>query len=216
MWLNAGEKIEVTLRELAPVAEILPETPMAHTATGGSHFCFALPVDGEIGCTEGDKGRGIGPGLDWRGTGGYVIAPSPASGYSWDPHWNFDTTPLAPVPAPLRPREPERRAQTSRPVKPTTGLSPYAEAALDSACRRIIAAPPGQQEGALNGECFAIGRLAGARAIPPVFARRVLIWTARQIPDHDPRRPWHAREIENKVNRAFDDGMRHPREARRA
>jgi glutathione S-transferase len=32
----------------------------------------------------------------------------------------------------------------------------------------------------------------------------------------DPRRPWRPGEIEDKVNRAFDAGMRHPREARRA
>jgi hypothetical protein len=82
----------------------LPETPMAHTASGGLHLHFALPLDVEIGCTEGDKGRGIGLGLDWRGRGGYVIVPSPGSGYEWDPHWNFDTVALAPVPAALFPQ----------------------------------------------------------------------------------------------------------------
>jgi len=194
---------------------ILPETPMAHTVSGGLHIYFAPPDHIEIGCTEGEKGRGIGRGLDWRGAGGYIIAPSPGSGYEWDPHWNFDTVPLAPVPAALLPREPERLAST-RPIRPTTGLSPYAEAALDSACRRILAAPAGEQEATINGEAFAIGTLAGAGAIPSDFARRALIWTARQIRDYDHRRPWRARELENKVNRAFDDGMRQPREARRA
>jgi Bifunctional DNA primase/polymerase, N-terminal len=194
----------------------LPETPMAHTASGGLHLHFALPLDVEIGCTEGDKGRGIGLGLDWRGRGGYVIVPSPGSGYEWDPHWNFDTVALAPVPAALFPREPERPAAAARPVRPTAGLSPYAEAALDSACRRIIAAPAGQQEVILNAECFAIGTLAGASGIPPDFARQALIYAARQIPNYDHRRPWRARDIENKVNRAFDQGMQRPREARRA
>jgi hypothetical protein len=189
---------------------VLPETPMAHTASGGLHLYFALPTDVEIGCTEGDKGRGIGRGLDWRGTGGYVIAPSPGSGYSWDPYWNFDSIPLAEVPPALLPREVDRLS-TSMPVKPEVGLSRYAETALDRACRQIIAAPPGQQETTLNAQCFALGTLAGAGAIPPDFARRVLIWTACQIPNYDSRRPWRAREIQQKVERAFADGTQHPR-----
>ncbi len=122
---------------------ILPETPMAHTASGGLHLYFAPPAAVEIACTEGERGKGIGPGLDWRGAGGYVIMPSPGSGYSWDPHWNFETVGLAPAPAALLPREPQRLTAAARPVRPTTGLSPYAEAALDSACRRIIAAAAG-------------------------------------------------------------------------
>jgi hypothetical protein len=195
---------------------ILPETPMAHTASGGLHLYFAPPDAVEIGCTEGERGKGIGSGLDWRGAGGYVIVPAPGSGYNWDPHCNFDTVPLAPVPAALLPREPERPAAHARPAKPTTGLSPYSEVALDSACRRIIAAPAGQQEVTLNAECFSIGTLVGAAAVPEVFAQRVLLWAAQQITDYDRHRRWRASDREKKVARAFDAGMRHPREARLA
>jgi putative DNA primase/helicase len=194
---------------------VLPETVMAHTASGGLHLYFAAPDQIEIRNTEGAKGRGIGSGLDWRGDGGYVIGPSPGSGYRWDPHWHIDNVPLAPVPPTLLPREWER-ATSSRPARPTTGLSPYAEAALDSACRRIMVAPAGEQEATLNAEAYSIGTLAAAGAIPADFAHRVLIWAARQITDHDPRRPWRTADIENKVERAFSDGMRHPRVARRA
>jgi hypothetical protein len=103
-----------------------------------------------------------------------------------------------------------------RPIRPTIGLSPYAEVALDGAARRVIAAPNGEQEATLNGECFAIGTLAGAGGIPADFARRVLIWAARQAPSHDPRRPWRSSELEERAKRAFDAGMRRPRELRRA
>src|SRR4051812_39651034 len=58
---------------------ILPDTPMAHTASGGLHLYFQIPPGG-LRNTNGKRGRGIGPGLDWRGTGGYVILPSPGSG----------------------------------------------------------------------------------------------------------------------------------------
>jgi Bifunctional DNA primase/polymerase, N-terminal len=195
---------------------ILRETPMVHTASGGLYIYFAPANSVEIGCTKGEKGRGTGRGLDWPGVGGYVIVPSTGSGYEWDPHWNFDTVGLAPVPAALLPRDPERPAAIASPVESTTGLSPYAEAALDSACRRIIAAPAGQQEATLNSECFSIGTLAGSDAIPMGFAHRILLWAARQVTDHDRRRPWRARDLENKVARAFEAGTRHPRNAQGA
>jgi len=56
----------------------------------------------------------------------------PGSGYRWDPHQNFDTVPLAEVPAALLPKV-KLIAETERPVRPiqrTSGLSRYAEAAL--------------------------------------------------------------------------------------
>jgi Bifunctional DNA primase/polymerase, N-terminal len=201
-----------TLAELG--FAILSNTPMVHTASGGLHLYFATPDGPEVRNTAGGRGSGIGAGLDWRGEGGYVIAPSPGSGYRWDPHWNLDSVPLASVPTALLPREPKRPA-TTRPVRPAAGLSPYAETALDRACRRIIGAPAGEQEITLNSEAYAIGTLAGAAVIPADFARRALIWAARQIPDYDQRHAWRGSEIERKINRGFSDGMHHPWEARR-
>jgi putative DNA primase/helicase len=194
---------------------VLPNTPMVLTPSGGLHIYFSPPEHLELRCTEGERGRGIGLGLDWRGTGGYVIVPSPGSGYSWDPSWNFDTVALAPVPVALLPRDPER-STVLRPVRPTSGLSPYAEAALDNACQRIITAAAGEQEATINRESFAIGGLAGAGAVPAGFARRTLQHAAGKIRDYDQRRPWRATEIANKVNRAFDAGMCRPRGVRRA
>jgi hypothetical protein len=203
-----------TLAELG--FAILPDTAMVHTTSGGLHLYFRALDYPEIRNTAGAKGRGIGPGLDWRGDGGYVVVPSPVSGYHWDPHWNLDTAPLAPVPTELVPRVPARLPIAAQPVRPETGLSPYAEAALDGACRRILAASDGEQEQTVNGEVFSIGTLAGAGAIPSEFARRTLQRAARWMPDYDPSHPWRAAEIERKVNHAFDDGMRSPRMARRA
>jgi hypothetical protein len=193
---------------------ILPDTPMAHTGSGGLHLYFT-PGPHDIRNTNGERGRGIGPGLDWRGEGGFVIVPSPGSGYDWDPHWNLDTAALAPVPAALLPRQPEARLD-AQPIERTEGLSPYVEAALERACRAIIGAPAGQQEETLNGESFSIGRLAGAGGVPAEFARRVLYAAARQIRDYDVRRPWRSHQLEQKVTRAFNAGLQSPREARHA
>jgi hypothetical protein len=187
----------------------LPDTPMVHTPSGGLHVYF------DRGNTEIRNSVGkLGPGLDVRGDVGYVIVPSEGSGYWWDPHCSLAVS-LVPVPTWLIPTE-QRGTMSARPVGPTTGLSPYAEAALNSACRNILGAPAGQQEATLNGECFAIGALAGAGGIPTDFARRVLIWAAERLPSYDAQRPWRSREIEQKVSRAFNDGMRRPRGACRA
>ena len=197
-----------TLAELG--AAILPDTPLAHTASGGLHIYFRA-TDSIVRNTAGARGRGLGHGLDLRGDGGYVIAPAPGSGYWWDPCNNLDTVELAPVPAWAVPREMPPLATAIRPRKPARGLSPYGEAALDDAARRIISAANGEQEATINGEAFAIGTLAGAGAIPADFARRVLIWAAQQIPAYDPRRPWNPRELDEKIERAFAAGMRRPR-----
>jgi hypothetical protein len=124
-----------TLAELG--FAMLPETPMAHTASGGLHLYFEPPDRIEIRNTAGAYGAGIGPQLDWRGEGGSIILPSPDSGYVWDPHWNFETTILAPVPAVLLPRAADRPLSLQR-MRPASGLSPYADAALDNACKLLL------------------------------------------------------------------------------
>jgi bifunctional DNA primase/polymerase-like protein len=192
---------------------IPPATPTVITASGGAHLYYQRPADG-VRNTTGQRGRGIGPGLDWRGDGGYVIVPTPGTDYRWGPLHFGNCAPL-PAPPRLLPREPERAA-TAEPIRPARGLSPYASAALDQACRRIAAAPGGEQETTLNGEVFSIGTLAGAGAIPADFARRSLQYAAAQMTSHDPAHPWRASDIEIKVDRAFRDGMQHPRKVRHA
>jgi hypothetical protein len=191
---------------------ILPVTRMVHTRSDGLHLHFTGPKGVEIRNTVGARGRGIGPGLDWRGTGGFVVLPSPGSGYRWDPVCGIDT-PLAEAPKELLPQEPVR-IQSGRPPQSVPGLDRYAEVALDKACRAILGAPDGQQEATLNTESFSIGTLAGGGGIPSGFARNVLRWAASQLVSYDPGRPWRASEIEAKVDRAFNDGLRQPRGAR--
>jgi hypothetical protein len=193
---------------------VLPATPMVHTRSGGLHIYFRAP-EHELRNTSGKHGRGIGPGLDWRGDGGYVILPSPSSGYSWDPRCNFDTLAVASVPKELLPRDTVRQYTTALAPLPVTGLSPYAEKALDGACRRIIAAPAGEQEATINAKAFRIGTLAGANAISAAFARRALTWAAHQVPTYDPRRPWRGAELERKIDKAFADGVCRSRDAHR-
>ena len=189
---------------------ILPNTRMAHTASGGLHMYFH-PGDHGIRNTAGKKGRGIGAGLDWRGDGGFVILPSPASGYWWDPHYGLDF-PLAPVPLELLPRE--VKPEPAKSVERAAGLSPYAEAAVASACRNITHADAGTQEDTLHRECFSIGTLVAAEAAPEGWALRMLLAAAAGIRDYDPRRPWRAGELESKVTASFNRGLVQPRSVR--
>jgi hypothetical protein len=182
---------------------------MAHTTSGGLHVYFANP-ERELRNSAGL----LGPGLDVRGAGGFVIVPSPGSGYEWDPVCNFTTTPPAPAPEWLWPPKVSRPVSRA-PIRPVNGLSPYATAAIEAACRAISRAPHGQQERVLNAECFSIGTLAGAGAVPADIALRTLLRAAATMPDYDPRLPWRPEELDLKVRRAFAAGQTNPREARR-
>jgi hypothetical protein len=83
------------LYELSSAHGELPLTVSAETGSGGCHYYFSSRT--AIACSAGV----LGPGLDIRGDGGYVVAPPsthPDTGrpYVWD---NApDETPLAPPP----------------------------------------------------------------------------------------------------------------------
>jgi hypothetical protein len=191
---------------LKDLGHVLPDTPMAHTASGGMHVYFADSPDRELRNSAGL----LGPGLDVRGTGGYVILPSPGSGYEWDPIWNFETVQPLPAPSWLWPVRPSRPI-SSKPIEACAGLSRYGEAAINAACDAIVRAGPGQQETTLNSEAFSIGTLAGAGAVPADLALRALLRAATAMPDHKHQWPWRPEEIDLKVRRAFNAGLHHPR-----
>lgn len=90
---------------------ILPETPIAHTLTGGVHLYFAINPKVEIRSSQGTKG--LGRGLDVRGEGGLIVLPA-SDAYSWDPHYNLHKTPLMPAPAWLGHRQKQERATSDR------------------------------------------------------------------------------------------------------
>jgi Bifunctional DNA primase/polymerase, N-terminal len=144
---------------------ILPETPMAHTASGGLHLYFAV-IDIEIRNSAGEKG--LGPGLDVRGEGGFIVVPSEGSGYSWDPHCNLDTVPLMPAPSWLGHREKEDRTASRHGGR----LKP--QAILDAACENIRRAPVGERHDTLNREVFTIAAMVRAGAIGAAQARHQL------------------------------------------
>lgn len=91
-----GKFGDETLALLQEEHEELPETVMALTGGGGLHYFFR--------CSANDLtiGQGIRPGMDFRGEGGYVVAPPSlhASGnrYEWEAAHTPEDTELAELP----------------------------------------------------------------------------------------------------------------------
>ena len=195
---------------LEDLGHVLPATPMVHTPSRGLHVHFANP-ERELRCSAGL----IGPGLDVRGEGGYVILPSPGSGYRWDPIHHSGSVAPAPAPDWLWPVKPSIPTPAT-PLRPVKGLDRYGESAINAACDAIFHAAAGEQEPTLNAECFSIGTLAGAGAVPADLALSALSRAGAAMPSHDPRWPWRPEEIDLKVRRVFAAGQQHPRGARNA
>lgn len=78
--INGNESLEKLQQE----NKRLPQTVCQRTPNGGHHLFFSLPPGLTIPCSA----SAIGPGLDIRGEGGYiVVAPSSIAGrrYHWEP-----------------------------------------------------------------------------------------------------------------------------------
>lgn len=148
---------------------ILPETPMAQTPSGGTHLYFAA-IGSKIGSSIGK--HGLGPGLDVRGDGGYVIAPSDGSGYWWDPHYSLDSVPLLPAPAWLGHREKEPLRH--RDAKSAGGRRFDAHTVLAEACDNIRAADEGDKHRTVRREAFIAGCLVRDGFLSEQHARHEL------------------------------------------
>jgi Bifunctional DNA primase/polymerase, N-terminal/Primase C terminal 1 (PriCT-1) len=76
----------------------LPETPAVLTGSHGVHLYFRHP-----GQRVPNSAGKLGPGLDVRGDGGFVVAPPSlhrtGRRYAWDTDWHPDRIPFAEAPA---------------------------------------------------------------------------------------------------------------------
>jgi hypothetical protein len=188
----------------------LPDTPIAHTPSGGSHYYFD-PHDRTIPSSVGK----IGANLDVRGEGACCVLPTPGTRYWWDPHKNPTTTPLAPAPEWLVPPPVARPDERAPPLRPPSGeLTPYGANAINSAVSRIYTAAEGQQATTLHREAYGIGQLAGSGVVPERVALTALMHGALAMPSFDRRRPWRRSQIERSVKRSFEAGSRRPRNGR--
>jgi hypothetical protein len=134
------------IQDLAAAHGLHSFGPLARTGGGGWHYYLRPTGLGNV-CPAGLAH------VDWRGQGGYVVAPPSrhASGHAYQWVLGRDLeTPLAEVPAPLRARLERRAPQRSPgPVElAATGAASgdrYARAALAEELARVATAPVGHR-----------------------------------------------------------------------
>jgi hypothetical protein len=205
----AGER---AIGQLAAAHGLASSGPLVRTGGGGWHFYLAPTGLGNA------QPRGLAH-VDWRGRGGYVVAPPSrhASGYpyQWLAGRELDTPP-GPVPSVLLERLQPRQLQrpTGPDQLPTAADGSgdrYARAALAQELARVAAAPVGQRNrqlwestrnlynlvatGALNQRQVHQGLLAAAErcgllAEEPRQTRRTMA-SGRQVGLAHPGRPAH-------------------------
>lgn len=185
----------------------LPETLTATTGSGGRHYVFAWPER-----RVPNSCRKLGPGLDVRGDGGYiVIAPADHwSGgvYAWDnnlplasaPDWLLDI-----VCGDRRPAEPLRRtdATLSAPVGDGQSLR-YAAAAFDREVAAVRQAREGTRNQTLNNAALSLGTFVGAGLLAESLIRSALTAAAFDAGLAVP-------EIEATLNSGIRAGIANPR-----
>jgi hypothetical protein len=148
----------------------MPAGPQVRTGSGGWHFWF--------------RPTGFGnrvhllPGLDWRGIGGYVVAP-PSRHLRGDYRWLRG--PAEPLPEGSSTLRALIEGPTIRPASPRPITHPdrYAAAALIAESDRVARAPAGTRNDTLNRAAFALGRLVGAGLLDPADVARELDAAAR-------------------------------------
>ncbi|WP_229071937.1 bifunctional DNA primase/polymerase [Actinoplanes sp. DH11] len=150
----------------------VPAGPQVRTGRGGRHLWFRPTGFGNR--------VGLLPGLDWRGAGGYVLAPPSrhASGvaYSWI---RRPTAGLPPGPAPLLALVEGPVPAPAPAPHPVAHPGRYAEAALDAEADRVARAPVGTRNDTLNRAAFALGRFVGAGLLDAAAVRHELTAAAR-------------------------------------
>jgi Bifunctional DNA primase/polymerase, N-terminal len=161
-----GPAGQAAIRELAVEHGLHSTGPLVRTGGDGWHYYLAPTGLGNVPPAGLEH-------VDWRGRGGYVVAPPSrhASGhpYQWVCGRDLDT-PLAQVPAPLRARLERRPPQRSVGLVtlPVTGAAPgdrYARAALAEELARVATAPVGHRNRQLWESTRNLYNLVGTGAL---------------------------------------------------
>jgi hypothetical protein len=196
------------LRELAGEQGV-PRTFTVGTPSGGRHLYFRPPVDGPA---PRNTVRRLGPLIDTRGVGGYVVAPgSRVDGVAYR---ILEDAPIAELPewigTLLRPLEP--RPASGEPLPLSTALGPvgarlggaYARTALEREAARVEAARVGTRNDTLNRAAYSLGTLVGSGVLEEAVVEAELTRAALAA-------GLDARETAGTVRSGLTAGMARPR-----
>lgn len=146
-----------TWQELAERHGGVPRTREVRTPSGGRHLYFTVP-SGQGGKLKSSAGK-LGPGIDVRASGGYIVAP-PSRIEAGSYEWADRSIPIAQAPpwlVKLIQAEPKERKPA--PAVVATEGTAYGLAALEDECRAVAKAPEGGRNHRLNEAAFAVGQL---------------------------------------------------------
>ncbi len=190
-----------SLQKLREQYGALPHTFTVATGSDGLHFYFAHP-NVRI---PNDAGRRLGPGLDIRGDGGYVIAPPSlhASGRRY--HITSDE-PLADLPSWLLEllKEQEQPRPSIVPRRPVRASNRWALSALEDELDELHRAPVGARNFTLNRCAFKLGQIVGGGSLDYDAVEMALIDTGIAIGLND-------RETRTTVASGLKAGLSSPR-----
>ncbi len=216
-----GPDAEAAVAALEREHGALPRTVEQRTGRG-RHVCFAWPEQCEPYDGVRNSASRIGPHVDVRGCGGYIVAPPSIhpSGrvYAWSegcspfeidfalaPAWLWDMAlPRDVVATPATPYVHQRAATHE-------GTSRYGEVALANACNAIASAAPGVQNQRLWDKSIGIGCLVAGGEIDGVAAKSALISAGLSMSAANT--PWTFKIVESAVRRAFEWAQGYPRSA---
>jgi hypothetical protein len=173
-----GEDGEATLRKSASRLGDLPETIEQRTGSGGRQLFFRYPVEHDCRNTAGAK-RGLGPGLDTRGRGGFVVVPP--SLHPCGDHYRWITGPhqgaLAELPAGWVERLERREAVTiTVPMPSLRTWGQIGAGVVDRRAQMVARAGPGERNEELYRGAFYLAKLAESGLVEWPAARQALVW----------------------------------------
>lgn len=202
-----GPDGERALAGALPAAEA-PPVDGPTVATGKGWHVYVAPTG------LGNR-AGVVPHVDWRGAGGYVIAPPSVHPSGARYCWEFPGDPLFGPEAPLRPA-PSWLLELLAPSRhPLAGIAPrssptgdtYGRRALEGELGRLATAPVGERNSVLHAASLRLGQLVAAGQLDAGEATAGLAAVAQRVGLAD-------REIEGTVRSGLTFGIAHPRPAR--
>ena len=164
---QTGAPIGESSLKAAGLADCVRHVPCVRTPSGGAHFYFKHPGKG-FGNTAGQ----IGPGIDTRGDGGYVVAPGSFNGSgAYVPAQTIDWRALPDLPMALRLALNAKRTKTAQ--QHVSLHASWADTALREELARVQAASEGARNDTLNRAAFSLGQIVAGGALnrDHVFAR---------------------------------------------
>ena len=204
---EAEDSLEARERQLGK----LPATLEAKTGKG-SHRYYRKPSEVTIRNTVGEQGkRGLGPKLDTRADGGYVMAPgslhSSGALYEWlNPEAEVADLPQAWLDFLEGKRDTRAAAEVVQLPARQAGSTAYGQKALKEELQQLSQVREPGRNHALNSAAFSLGQLVGGGELDrsEVEAELQRVALAIGLPEN---------EIQKVLPRAISDGMAEPRQA---